>query len=334
MNVSEVFGTNGGRANTKGLAKRISTWWLRCVMESKQKVFNATKKYQKDLILAEFRRRWKYTMAHYSGICGALCPCQEAREFKITIKIREDNKSGNSTISTLPDELVVFILEILCEMEKKEKKEILKENGVSTFWKHLNKNKESLGYTRIINKYFQCISEDRELRVYEEKRKERKMIDVKDNNLIVKLEKIFEKMNREAPSYCHHGHTCFVESLWNQRTVYMSKRTHYWQYYELRSICTCLHRNLGHPYKKLILVRLNLQVSQKCVKYIDNKNKQTMKHAEKIKTKEAKIKKQANKQKKNKDRESRKKNYKGNGEYLMLGEKLIGIEIITNPNQK
>ena len=42
-----------------------------------------------------------------------------------------------------------------------------------------------------------------------------------------------------------HGHTCYCESMWNQRTAYCPKRIVYWKFFALRSKCAFLHRNLG-----------------------------------------------------------------------------------------
>ncbi len=40
-------------------------------------------------------------------------------------------------------------------------------------------------------------------------------IDVKEDALIDRLKNLFENISNDAPSYCTHGHTTYVESLWN-----------------------------------------------------------------------------------------------------------------------
>lgn len=56
----QYFGTNDGRAAHKGLAVRVGAWWMRCLIESKLKVFQDTG-----------------SLTHYTGKCKIDCPCKK-----------------------------------------------------------------------------------------------------------------------------------------------------------------------------------------------------------------------------------------------------------------
>ena len=106
---------------------------------------------------------------------------EEARKFPMTDEIR---KNMDATVESryfyvLPDELVINILALACDVEDKEKK--LEREMKIREGKKLEKKlfvKETLGLTRMINKYLRC---------YEENRKRKKSIIDKDDAIIPTL---------------------------------------------------------------------------------------------------------------------------------------------------
>jgi len=214
-------------------------------MEARRDAWIETQTYKGALIVQKFLEKWSYTLPHYTGVCGHKCPHHFARDFEI------DNRMiANMTgWLALPFEILVMIL-----------REASKEN------------EKILGTTRVLCRYMHCISEDRCVRS-KENRSNKTYISPGEVELVSKLTVLFKTIADDAPMYCTHGHTTYVESLWSQRTSYMSKRVHFWRYYSLRSTCSYIHRNLGNKYKILVMERLGLYISQKCKTFVQNKDK-------------------------------------------------------------
>ena len=60
----------------EGYASRISTWWLRCLIEAKLKTRRVHGVLTPKLILEEYYKRWDHTMTHFTNECDKYCPCK------------------------------------------------------------------------------------------------------------------------------------------------------------------------------------------------------------------------------------------------------------------